>query len=272
MSLCQNIDTLAMAHLDDELAPEERRELELHLLECASCKRHVEGERAELAMLRGALAAPPAPDLLKARIAHALDDEDREAARATRRRWGAWLLPGSAMAAAAAAIVAFISVRAPVGTADSGRITREAVGQVPRNMPLEVEGLSTLPWLRQHFARDVAPPQFTQPGIELRGARLTDVSGHQAAIVEYWVLDNGNRYPLSAMLIVDVRGDDLSGGVPVKIGDRTLHLHESNGMRAVTFVDEQGLGYAFMATRLTAPELLQLVVTSDLIGRAQRGR
>lgn len=272
MSLCHNIDTLAMAYLDDELASEERRELELHLLDCASCKQHVDGERAELGMLRNALVAPPAPDLLKARIAHALDDEDRQATRMSRRRLGAWLLPGSAVAAAAAAIVAFISVRAPVSDAGGGRVPKAAVMQSVRGMPLEVEGVSTGPWLRQHFARDVAPPQFTQPGIDLVGARLTDVSGHQAAIVQYLVTDGQNRFPLTAVVIDDLRGDDLSGGVPVKIGDRMLHLQNIDGIPAVTFVDEQGLGYAFASKRLTAQELLQLVVTSDLIARAQQGR
>ena len=61
MSLCQSIDTLAMAYLDDELVSEERRELELHLLSCATCKHHVESERAEIALVRRALAPPPAP-------------------------------------------------------------------------------------------------------------------------------------------------------------------------------------------------------------------
>jgi len=271
MSLCQNIDTLAMAFLDDELAPEERREVELHLFECQSCRRHVDGERAELGMIRSALVAPPAPDMLKARIARALDVEDREAVRVSRRRVGAWLLPGSAMAAAAAAIVAFVSVQAPVSKA-GGEMPRDIAKQTDRGLPLEVEGPSTGPWLRQHFARDAAPPQFTQAGIELRGARLTDVQGHQAAIVQYLVSDGANRFPLTAVVIDGLRSDDLSGGVPVKVGDRTLNVHDANGVPTVTFVDEFGLGYAFTSRRLTAQELLQLVVTSDLIGRAQRAR
>ena len=64
MSLCQSIDTLAMAYLDDELAAEERRELELHLVDCGECKHHLDTERAELVMLRGALAPPPAPAIV----------------------------------------------------------------------------------------------------------------------------------------------------------------------------------------------------------------
>ena len=45
-NLCHSIDTLSMAYLDDELAAEERRELELHLGECASCRGHLDGERS----------------------------------------------------------------------------------------------------------------------------------------------------------------------------------------------------------------------------------
>ena len=75
MTLCQNIETLSMTFLDDELVAEERRELELHLLDCASCRQRVDTERAEIALIRKALVAPPAPALLKARIVRTLDAE-----------------------------------------------------------------------------------------------------------------------------------------------------------------------------------------------------
>ena len=48
-NLCESIETTAMVYLDDELATEERRELELHLLDCTGCRQHVEHERTELA-------------------------------------------------------------------------------------------------------------------------------------------------------------------------------------------------------------------------------
>ena len=83
MSLCESIDTLAMAYLDDELAGEERHELEAHLTECAACRAHLDGERIDQQLLRRALVAPPAPDLLRAKIGRALDAEDRAALR----RW-----------------------------------------------------------------------------------------------------------------------------------------------------------------------------------------
>ena len=87
MSLCQSIDTLSMAFLDGELASEEIRELELHLGECASCRAHVDAERADHDLLRQSLVAPPASDMLRGKIARSLENEDRIAASAERRRW-----------------------------------------------------------------------------------------------------------------------------------------------------------------------------------------
>jgi anti-sigma factor RsiW len=274
MSLCPSIDTLAMAFLDDELVAEERRELELHLLECTSCRHHVDAERADLELVRRALVAPPAPDLLKARLARTLDDADREEVRAGRRRSlstiGRWLLPGAATLAATAAILMFVLVRPPA-PGELGSIAQEAVRQQTRSMPLEVQGASTGPWLREHFA-PVAPPQFTEPGIQLVGARLTSVGGHEAALLKYLVSIGANQFTLTAVLIDDMRRDGLSGGQAIKIGDRTLHVHNANGIPAVTYVDELGMGYTFAAERLSPQELLELVVSTDLIGRAQQGR
>ena len=116
MSLCESIDSLAMAYLDGELATEERHELEAHLCECADCRVHVDTERSEHDLLRKALAAPPAPDLLRAKLVRALDAEDK----AQRRRWTQYILPGSAMCAAAAAIAVFVGMNPNVAPEVSG--------------------------------------------------------------------------------------------------------------------------------------------------------
>jgi anti-sigma factor RsiW len=276
MSLCQSIDTLAMAYLDDELVAEERRELELHVLDCAPCRAHLEREKTELALVRVALAPPPAPDLFKAKLARALDAEDREAIRQERRRSlsfvGRWMLPGAAMAAAAAAIVAFVAVRPPESER-SPDVAREIVRQQTRAKPLEVRGASTGPWLRENFA-PIEPPQFRAPRYEitLLGARLTAVSGHNAAQLRYLVNTGDNQFTLEAVVLDELRNDELTGGTPIRFGDRVLHVHQANKMSIVTYVDEHHMGYVFASERLTAQELFELVISSDLIGRAQRGR
>jgi anti-sigma factor RsiW len=266
-----------MAFLDDELVPEERRELELHILDCTGCRTHLEAERAELAMVRKALVAPPAPDIMKARIAKALDAEDVAVARADRKRSlsfvGRWMLPGTAMLAAGAAIFAFLLIRPAKGTQLAGAIPTEVVRQRTRTMPLEVQGERTGPWLKANFAQ-IEPPQFSQTKLDigLLGARLTAIQGHNAAELRYLVTSGTSRFTLTAVVIDDLRNDELTGGTPIKVGDRTLHVHDANGIPAVTYVDEHYMGYAFASDRLTAQELLELVVSSDLIGRAQQGR
>ena len=269
MSLCQSIDTLAMAFLDDELAAEERRELELHLLGCASCRGHVDGERAELALVRKALVAPPASALLKARIARALDAEDDAAARSERRRWSRWLLPGSSMAAAAAAIALFLGAGLP-GTRGSA-VTEDLERQKHRELPLEVQGANTGGWLRAHFA-PVEPPQFTEPGIELLGARLlpNGIGGHDAAQLTYRVTIGDSRVQLNAIVLKGVRGDEFRDGQAVRVGNLVLRTHDLGGVPAVTYVAPNSVvGYVFLSPRLSAEELVELVVSSDVIARAQ---
>ena len=278
MSLCQSIDTLAMAYLDDELVAEERRELELHVLSCGACKAHVESERAEIALVRQALAPPPAPPPLKVSIQRLLDAEDRAAIRAGRQRWTRFVLPGSAALAAAAALAVFVFTQpAPDTEAASGGVAREAVRVQSRKMPLEVQGPSTGQWLQQNFAADVEPPRFTEPGIELAGALLTAVAGHDAALLKYIVTMGSRQFTLTAVVIDDMRGDELSGGTPIRVGNGTIYVHSADGSPAVTYVDQSAprgarMGYAFTSDGLSRQELLELVISSDLIRRAHEGR
>lgn len=269
MSLCESIETLSMAYLDDELAGEERRELEMHLADCTSCRGHLDTEASELELLRAALVAPPAPDLVKARIARALDEEDRQSTREGRRRWSQWVLPGSALAAAAAALALFIGTGTAPTSEPLAGVAHEAVRQQTRSLPLEVQGASTGAWLHQHFG-PVEPPQFDGPDIQLVGARGTAVSGHDAALLRYIVSVGGSRVALTTVLISGVRGDELRGGDAYRIGERTVHMYDANGQPAITYVDANQVGYVFTSERLSAQELLALVATSDLIGHAQK--
>ncbi|MDX2091502.1 MAG: zf-HC2 domain-containing protein [Kofleriaceae bacterium] len=269
-SLCETIEPVAMMYLDDELAPEERRELELHLVDCEKCRAVVDEQRTDLDMMRAVLAPPPAPDMMKARIARALDEEDRQQSKADRRRWTRWMLPGSALIAAAAAIVVFVgSGLKPAEKPRVAAVAHEILRQQTRPLPLEVQGPSTGPWLKQHFAA-VEPPQFTEPGIQLIGARATAVQGHDAAMLRYLVTVGVNRVTLTAVLITDLQGDELQGGQPVRVGGLTLHVYDADGQPAVTYVDEKRIGYVFTSERMTPRELLSLVVRSDFIGRAQQ--
>ena len=122
------------------------------------------------------------------------------------------------------------------------------------------------------MAHDAPPDGGGVLPAEEVGVAQRAVAGHDAAQLRYLVASGDSRFTLSALMIDAVRPDELAGGTAIKVGDRTLHVQEAGGITAVTYVDEQHTGYAFTSDRLTTQELLELVVSSDLIGRTQQVR
>ena len=141
--------------------------------------------------------------------------------------------------------------------------------QQTRSLPLEVQGASTGTWVRQNFAPTAAPPQFTEPGIELIGARATAVAGHDAVLLRYLVNVGVNRVSLTTVMIADLRGDELSNGQELRIGNLVLRLHDADGQPAVSYIDERHVGYVFTSERMSMKELIEVVTNSDLIARAR---
>jgi anti-sigma factor RsiW len=268
MSLCESIDTLSMAYLDDELATEERHELETHLTECTSCRTHLDGERFDQSLIKRALAVTPAPDLLRAKIGKALDREDAEKAKETRRGWYQWMLPGSAMIAAAAAIVMFVGMQTQPERV-AGTVAQQASKHVSRTLPLEVQGQSTGPWLNQHFAA-VKPPNFKEvEETQLLGARLLPgaINGHDAAALSYQIRRGTDPFILSVLVVRDLGEDEMREGSPMRVNNRTVYVMESApGQAVVTYVDRNNMGYMFMAPELNVNELVWLVSRTDLVG------
>ena len=249
MSLCDSIDTLAMAYLDDELAGEERHELEAHLTECAACRAHLEGDRADQDLLRRALVAPPAPDMLRAKIGRALDAEDR----AARRRWTQYLLPGSAIMAAAAAIAMFVGVK-PADPSEVSPVARAAVKQQLRQLPMQRDPQTTN-FLHANFDFD------PQPNDNLIGTTLLPggISGHDGAILQYQMNLEGRRFLAQVTAIRDVGEDDLQSGEEVKLGDRTMHVLQMDGQTVVTYVDPRHHnGFIYAAPDISPNELVWL--------------
>ena len=273
MSLCKTIDTLAMAYLDDELAAEERHELETHLTECASCRSMLERERSDRSMIRRALAAPAAPDMLRARIGKALDQQDRVETKEQRRRWTSYLLPSSAIAAAAAAIALFLGAQAPA-TQKATTVASDAVKMPSRQLPLEVQGVGTRQWLQDTF--DVQPPEFVDPqqsDSQLLGARLlpNGLNGHDAAMMLFQVrLADKAPFLLYVMAVHDLRDDELRDGTPVRVNDRTLFVFETRDERGrpqpvVSYVAPNRRGFMFLAPELSAQELIELASRLNIV-------
>jgi anti-sigma factor RsiW len=263
MNLCESIDTLAMAYLDDELATEERHELESHMTQCGSCRAHLDGERAEHTSIVRALAAPPATDLLRAKVAKALDAEDAVRSRAATQRWTRWILPGSSMAAAAAAIAvfAFGALSSGPGSTGTSAVASEAVRQASRPLPLEVQGPNTESWVHQHFA-SIEAPRFAEPSVQPLGARATAINGHDAVMFSYRVDAGAGAFVLTSVAMDNVRDDELDGGEAVQVGNHVLHVIQFNRQFGVTYVDPNHRGYIFFAPQVPADELVRLVATA----------
>ena len=272
-TLCETMDTLAMVYVDEELDAAERRELELHLHDCPSCRDHVTAERQSRVALRAMLAPPPAPTLLRARIDRGLADEDREVTRASRRgTLGRWALPGVASLAAAAALVFFVIAPAEPAERTGGEVARAAVKAQANPRLSQVKGPSTGPWLQENFQPGVPMPAFDDSSVRVVGARLVKVKGYDAAQIFYEVVAGPARLELSAFVLKNVRPGELRGASKVVVDGNALYVSEMDGdtgrTSIVSFEDADQTGYVFMSRALGAQGLLDVVVGSDLIRRS----
>lgn len=267
--VCNSIDTLSMSYLDDELAPEEKRELELHLLECAACRDHVTEERHEVEELRQRLAMPPAPDLVRGKVMRMLDREEAQVRRTQlKERVGRWLLPGTSIVAAAAALVVFVFLGA--GSPDQQALPFAQVVGRPQQAPLAVRGeAASQTWLQQQIA-GVEAPRFE--GIDLLGGDLASYAGRTIARLVYEVSTTSPQSIQLEAILFRTQPGELTTGEPLEYRGRLLHVTNINGQPAVTYVDENGMGYIFSSRDLSARTLLELVCNSNLIDRARRVR
>jgi len=129
MSLCESIDTLAMAYLDDELANEERRELDTHLTECASCRAEIDGARADQSLIQGRWSRRALPT--RCGCAWCVRSMSRIARPRRKRRDPTQAVvvvraAGYAMLAAAAAILVFVGVNMKSNTMSASSVRSRA--------------------------------------------------------------------------------------------------------------------------------------------------
>lgn len=264
---CSDVETLVQTYLDGELAENDAVEFDQHIGECSACRARVAEERRFLAALRARLAAPPAPDVVRRRVLAALDDEDRVRGRARRQRRASWILPGAASLAAAAALLVFaLDPWAGQPQAADNPVSAEAVRQHIRRPPIEVQGAGVTPWIKEHFTPRVDPPRFSAHGIDLVGARLSHLRGRDAAQLFYEVARDGRRFEVQVH-ILDASDLDLHGEDRQVIRGRELWIDERFGHSIVTYKDREGIGYVFTSADMTRPELVDLVVGSDLLLR-----
>jgi hypothetical protein len=248
--LCQSIDTLAMTYLDDELADEELRDFELHLIGCAACRGRLDTERDSIAELRRRLAPPPTPDIVRARLIAALDTEDATVAASERRaRATSWLLPGAASAVAVAALLVFVFAR-PSNDQKNHDPVSSVVGTPMQGLQV---GDGTTP---TSVGRGVGHVDIFRAASWEEQSDAGRTLTHQLYRI---TLPSGIEIP-AQVVILDARGLDFDTGDRVLANGYELHVAPlRNGQYAVTYRAPDGVGYVFMAPELSPDDLIGIV-------------
>lgn len=268
---CKDIESLVQTYLDDELAQEDARDVERHIETCEGCRRRTVAEARFQAFLRKELAPCRAPESLRERVAHALDQEEWRMRR-TRRAPGRWVLPGSAAVAAAAALLLFVTSLVPPLDSDQPRVADDAVLQHMQRSPIEVQGAAVSPWMRRNYSGQVQMPRFEGVRTTVRGARRSQLRGRDAVQVYYDVLIGQRRHEVSLHLFH--AGDiDFERGFPNSrpylVDGRVVWAGEVRGYAVVAHRDASGTGYLFTSADMRGEHLLEMVGRSDLLSPAR---
>ncbi|HTM22827.1 MAG TPA: zf-HC2 domain-containing protein [Kofleriaceae bacterium] len=239
---CTDIETLVHTYLDGELAVHDLEELEQHLARCSSCKARVDEELQFRAELRRKLVPPPAPDLLRARIGALLVAEDRAAQTAQRKRSAAWILPGAATVAAAAALVLVVAMPA-----------NDEVAQPKATSPSPASPQPSI---------GVAAKRYLVPDFSALGAKPRTATFDGNPEFTYEVDRNHARHELQMAIIPDARNLDAPGE-QMKIGGLTMWILRANGLSAVTIMGSDGSARQYKSGTLLPDQLLDFARAGD---------
>ncbi len=246
--ICASIDALAMAYLDDELADEELRDLELHLRDCAACRDKVAHERTALDALRRQLAPPPMPDVVRARLTAALDAEDRASGRAS---VAAWALPAAASLVAAAALALFVVSRAPAPPSAGSEVVADLVRS---RQPGDVR------------ARPVSP-SMEQPVVDRAATWSSEVKGRPVTHLMFRIRTTWGDEIVIQGSALDARGLDICDGERLEVRGVELCAQQIEGEWVIVHQDVGGLAHVFRARSwgLGPRELAYAVVEHRLV-------
>lgn len=272
---CKDIETLLPTYLDGELDPHDRLSFEHHTADCAECRERVRAEASYLQGVRSLLVPPAAPAelaRLAERVRAGLDAEDRRAMQVSRRVGVAWVLPGGASLAAAAALVLFVVSElrpAPSAPAEAPTV-RQAVRDRVNDSPVRVGSPQEVSVAAQEYLRKpVRTPQFRPQGASLRGWQPRELDGRDAVLLLYDVPDSRGALHQVTVHLIDASGLDLRGSERWKIGATELWVASLGGVSTVTYKDRFGFGYVF-SSDMELEELAWLVVGTDIFHRSRQ--
>jgi hypothetical protein len=240
--------------------------MQQHVEGCEDCAERVGFERSTRASVRNAVQAVRAPDLLRARIAHALaehrDDDNRsdEQRRAQsdvaveQPRMLSWRVVGPLAAAAALSLVVGSiahrtdeprAANAPVGSASLMSLDtflEDIVDQHAHPLPPETTNPTDVARFDQFVGVPVRPLTFNRFQGTLLGARMVPIRQSRAAMLQY-VLANGHRVSVYVYNPRAVRMMATPRMRERKVDNGPMYVGLMHGY-SVAVTDRRGIGYA----------------------------
>jgi len=186
---CENVERLADAYADGELAFEETLALEAHVEQCQACAARLE----QIRTLKDALRAAPyfsAPAALAARVRTTVADAAVSSSRPRPRvfRWQPWLVSAASIAIVALAVVGVLRRGGALDDATAAAVVEGHVRSLMADHLTDVTSTdrhTVKPWFagRVDFAPTVV--DLVSEGFPLIGGRLDYIDHHPAAALVY---------------------------------------------------------------------------------------
>jgi len=264
------------AYVDGEIEPSPMIEFEQHLDACGDCRNEVTLARA---VQRGVqeLVAPAAPVALRQRVLSSLDERGGE-----RGLFKPGVLKGVLTSAAAMALVAGAVVRTDGGGSGSSPGTRAGIVDMPPllgdivarhtdELPADIAAErpeQVANWSRGKVGFRVRSVEFSEPRVQLVGARVSNVRDQQAVKLYYRVGDSRltsvifQSRPSLHEALTDAQLAPSWGARRERIGSRMVTYRNVQGY-TVPMIEHDGVVYASTGD-LDQRHLLQLVANARL--------
>jgi|GEM_PF-6630647 len=265
---CKELETLVDPYLDDELDDRDLRDFLEHTGDCTECGERLKAEESDRRLLRARLAAPPAPFAFHERMRASLDEADHAARLAARRARLGWILPGTAVVAAAAALALFVMTKQPQPIHSS--VTTAAVRQHSRQLPVDVKGAQVQKFVHDHYSPRAQLPQF-RTNADLVGARATSLMGEAAMQLFFKVEKNRRRHDVQVHMFRANRFRVPSKRYKLVAGHR-VWIDDIGGISTITVKLADGNGYVFTSPSMQPEDLLKLLYQSSLISQPDASR
>ena len=192
---CADCRDAINAYVDQELLPDEQRDVRDHLAACADCQHEHDVLVATTRRLREGLVRHRVPDVLKARIRSAIarpDDTDSSDASGPRvlRLWPwASLAAAAALIAIASSALTFAAVRQQVQapSVGAGILSSHIRSLMPGHLVdiASTDQHNVKPWFNGRLDVSPAVPRLDSLGFPLLGGRVDYVENRPVAVVVY---------------------------------------------------------------------------------------